>query len=63
MMEYDITEMDVIRATLANAVASGLTLEDVLEMSIWAESVADFDDAVNILGLATEPLDAPHAVG
>lgn len=44
--------MDYIRSALSNAHASGLTLGDVLLMSIHAQDAKQFDEAVNILGLA-----------
>ena len=54
-MQYDPEPMDYIRDALANALHSGLTLEDVLEASIYADDVEAFNEAVNVLGLAVIP--------
>ena len=50
----ELTPMDYIRGALANGLASGLDLEDVIECAIYAETAEDFDDAVNLLGLAVD---------
>ena len=53
-MTPPLTSMDYIRSALCNAAASDLTLEDVVEMSMYAATPEAFDDAVNMLG-STEP--------
>ena len=44
-----LTTMDWVRATLANAKASGMDLADVIRAAEHAASVETFDNAVNIL--------------
>lgn len=44
-----LTEMDLVRSALVNALFSGLSLNDVLSMAEFAEDAADFEDAVNML--------------
>ena len=56
-----ISPMDHVRSALYNAAASGLTFADLVEAAIHADTTEDFDQAVNMLGLAThieEPTDA-----
>jgi hypothetical protein len=45
--------MDYVVDALANALASNMTLEDVFEAAVYADDVEAFNDAVNIMGLAT----------
>ena len=47
----DITDMDFVRAILADAKASGLTLDDVLEASVHAHCMGCWDNAVSMLGI------------
>ena len=46
--------MDYTRDALANAFHSGLTLEDVLNASIHAKTSEKFNEAVNLLTVASE---------
>lgn len=56
-MTDELTDMDYLRAALANAVNSGLNLHDVLEMAMKAKNMRQFDYAVNVLGLTKLPPD------
>jgi hypothetical protein len=49
----NIRPMDYVRAALYNAAASGLTFADIVEAAVHADTPQDFDNAVNMLGLAT----------
>lgn len=51
---YDLTAMDLVRAALHNAEASGLDLYDIIRAAEHALAPEDFDRAVNVLG-ETEP--------
>lgn len=50
----ELTEMDLIRSALYNAYFSGLSLHEVCLMSNNAETIEDFDHAVNVLGLTVD---------
>ncbi len=54
-MLYDPEPMDYIRDAIANALYSGLTLEDLLEASVFAEDEEAFNEAVNLMGLSVLP--------
>ena len=45
-----LNTMDYLRDALANAKASGLTLQDVIAAAEHAASPQGFNDAVNIMG-------------
>ena len=49
MIEIEITDMDYVRAAIANALAEGLSITDVWKAAEMAEAAEDFDDAVNLL--------------
>lgn len=49
----ELTDMDYIRGALYNAIASGLTLQEVTDMAEHADTPQDFDEAVNIFSTAT----------
>ena len=49
MIEIEITDMDYVRAAIANALAEGLSITDVWKAAEMAETAEDFDDAVNLL--------------
>ena len=56
---FIIDQMDMLRSALFNALASGLTLEDVCRASEHAADIEDMDDAISILGIGaidTDPL-------
>lgn len=55
----DLTEMDYVRGALANAYYSGMTLQDVLEMSIHANDGDTFEASVAMLATATPLEDRP----
>tara|TARA_R100001086_G_scaffold122365_2_gene62968 strand:+ start:42 stop:221 length:180 start_codon:yes stop_codon:yes gene_type:complete len=44
--------MDYVRGTIASALADGLTLEDVWQAAEHAQSLTDFDAAVQMLSAA-----------
>lgn len=52
-MDIDLDDMDYVVDALANALASDMTLEDVLAAAIHANDVSSFNNAVNVMGLAT----------
>lgn len=52
-----VTDMDIVRATLADAIASGLTLQDVLDAAAHADCLMCWDDAVETLEKARECLE------
>lgn len=41
--------MDFVRAALANGILEGMTLDDLMECAIHAESCDDWEEAVNLL--------------
>ena len=41
--------MDYVRGAIANALAEGMTVEDLLYCSTHAKTAKDFDTAVNLL--------------
>jgi hypothetical protein len=45
----EFTEMDWVRAAIANALIEEMTVFDLYEMAQHAETVESFEDAVNIL--------------
>lgn len=61
-MDPELVPMDWVRDALANGLASGLTAEDLLKAAWHADSVEGFNEAVNIMGLATPPfeMEAPE---
>lgn len=50
--------MDLVVDAIANAMHSGLTLEDVLEVAMYADDAEAFNRAVNLLGLSVLPFEA-----
>lgn len=49
MIEIEITDMDYVRAAIANALAEGVSINDLWKAAELAETAEDFDDAVNLL--------------
>ena len=48
---HDLSDMDIVRAVLADALASGLTLQDALDAATHADCLLCWDDAVGMLGI------------
>lgn len=48
----DLSEMDYVRAALCNALASGIDLAGVWRIAEHAETVEDFDRAIDLLTCA-----------
>jgi len=46
---FKLEPMDYVRGAIANALAEGMTVEDLLYCSTHAKSTKDFDTAVNLL--------------
>ena len=57
--EMNLTAMDYIRAALANAIASNLSLTDAARMAEHATTPQEFDKAVNMLATATPQRQTP----
>jgi len=45
----DLTPMDYVRATLANAILEGMDVNDLIEVSLDARTTEDWEEAVNLL--------------
>lgn len=45
---FDLQPIDYVMSTLENALYSGLTLEEVVELGTYAESIEDWDYAVSL---------------
>ena len=53
-----LTDMDYVRAAIINAIAEGHDIFDLYEASQFAQTAADFDDAMNELIFATGKAEA-----
>ena len=49
--EFEVSDMDVVRAALFDALASGLVLSDVCEAARHADCVDCFMEAVSLIGI------------
>lgn len=47
----ELTDMDIFRSILADARASGLDIDDLIEAAKHADCIMCFDDAVGMLGI------------
>ena len=45
---FDLQPIDYVMSTLENALYSGLTLEDVVELGNFAQNIKDWDYAVSL---------------
>ena len=50
-IEFEVSNMDVVRAALFDALASGLDLSDVCEAAKHADCVDCFMEAVSLIGI------------
>ena len=50
-IEFDVSDMDVVRSALFDALASGLDLSDVCEAARHADCVDGFMEAVSLIGI------------
>ena len=50
-IEFEVSDMDVVRAALFDALASGLDLSDVCEAVKHADCVDCFMEAVSLIGI------------
>ena len=52
-----LTEMDLVRGAITQAIAEGLCISDLWFCAEYAEDALDFNEAVNLLA-GTQPLPA-----
>jgi hypothetical protein len=52
MMIFELTDMDFVRSAIYNALAEGVSLDDVGRMSLYAETPEALDAAVNMFILS-----------
>ena len=45
---YDLQPIDYVMSALENALHSGLTLEDVVELGNFAQNIGDWDYAISL---------------
>jgi hypothetical protein len=48
-LDFEPDDMEYVRSVIANAIAHGLTLQDVAKAAEHADTLEDFDRAVNLL--------------
>ena len=55
---WELTETDFLRAAIANAMIEDFTVRDLWECAQYAETIDDFDAAVNLLAQTVPTVDA-----